>query len=267
MLYNDSESRVRQSTQEYWFGTNSEQGTPPTPGEYLTKPLLVCQIHQSEKLLNGKSVAIVGNSGKVLHSNHGEAIDAHDAVIRFNWAPSEGYEAQVGTKTTIRISNTHFLKAVIDEEFDKKMSKNYTGWNKDFYFTRENETIVLKRMSEYVNSPETDWKIKKRVEELGNNVVDCFDNRFLIYCGAMGPKSCSMGLLGVAMALANRDDGGGASSIDCYGFNFYEEDEEDRHYYDVMTQTKEKQAESHDFGHEKAIFKMLEKEGMIKVHD
>ena len=263
MQHDNSKDITKQSAQEYMLGLSA-----PTPGKYLSKPLLVCQ-NQSEKLLDGKSVAIVGNSGKLLHKRHGEAIDSHDAVIRFNWAPTEGYEAQVGSKTTIRLSNTHYLKAVTDDEFDKKMGKNYTGWDKDFYFTKiKNQTIVLKKMSSWVNDPETDWRINKRIEELGGNAIDCLEERFMTYCDAMlHPKLSSMGLLGVAMAIANRDEGHGAKSIDCYGFNFYQEEEEDRHYYDVMTQTKGQQAEHHNFGHEKRIFLTLLNEGVIKIHD
>lgn len=32
--------------------------------------------------------------------------DAHDAVLRFNAAPTEGYERDVGNKTSIRIINS-----------------------------------------------------------------------------------------------------------------------------------------------------------------
>jgi hypothetical protein len=237
-------------------------------GEYLSEPIAVCQLHQSERTLDGKSVAVVGNSGKLSSANHGKAIDSHDAVIRFNWAPTKGHEPQVGTKTTIRITNTHFLKAVTCDEFDKKMSKNYTGWNKDFYFTRKNETIILKKMTPYVNSPETDSKIIKKVENLGKNTVDAFDHRYMIRVDRLLPaKAASMGLLGVAMCISNRSKGFGAKSISCFGFNFYEEADQDRHYYDVMTQSKEEQFRSHDFAAEKRIFKSLEKEGIIKIYD
>jgi hypothetical protein len=255
---NEAEGTLRRAMSEY---------RADDVGAYLSKPLLVCQLHQSERILDGKSVAVVGNSGKLLNAKHGEAIDSHDAVIRFNWAPTEGYESQVGTKTTIRISNTHFLKAVTCDEFDSKMSKNYTGWNKDFYFTRENETIIIKRMTPYVNSPEIDARIMKRVEELGGNTMDIFDNRYMMYLAPLLPKTASMGLLGTAMCLANRSEGLGAESIDCFGFNFYEEPEQDRHYYDVMTQSKEEQLGSHSFAAEKIIFKSLEEEGIIKIHE
>ncbi len=44
------------------------------------------------------SCAVVGNSGVLLSTQFGEAIDEHEVVIRFNAAVTEGYEAFVGSK-------------------------------------------------------------------------------------------------------------------------------------------------------------------------
>ncbi|KAK3280933.1 glycosyltransferase 29 protein [Cymbomonas tetramitiformis] len=52
-----------------------------------------------------KRCAVVGNSGHLLGSRQGELIDAHDAVIRINYAPTEGFEHDVGSKTTMDLVN------------------------------------------------------------------------------------------------------------------------------------------------------------------
>lgn len=44
--------------------------------------------------------AVVGNSGNLKGSNYGSQIDGHDFVFRLNHAPTIGFEADVGSKTT-----------------------------------------------------------------------------------------------------------------------------------------------------------------------
>mmetsp|Transcript_29004 Transcript_29004/g.81691 ORF Transcript_29004/g.81691 Transcript_29004/m.81691 type:complete len:447 (+) Transcript_29004:194-1534(+) len=50
--------------------------------------------------------AVVGSSGILHHFQFGEEIDDHDMVLRFNSAPTRGFEKLVGSKTTHRITNT-----------------------------------------------------------------------------------------------------------------------------------------------------------------
>ena len=50
--------------------------------------------------------SVVGSSGIVLNYEHGREIDASDMVIRFNSAPTKGFEKHVGSFTTHRITNT-----------------------------------------------------------------------------------------------------------------------------------------------------------------
>lgn len=53
-----------------------------------------------------KSCVIVSSAGSLVGSGLGEFIDEHDIVMRFNHAPTIGYEVDVGSKTTIRIVNS-----------------------------------------------------------------------------------------------------------------------------------------------------------------
>nr|XP_057902647.1 CMP-N-acetylneuraminate-beta-galactosamide-alpha-2,3-sialyltransferase 1-like isoform X1 [Doryrhamphus excisus] len=47
--------------------------------------------------------AVVGNSVNLKGSRYGRLIDAHDVVVRMNYAPTKGYEEDVGTKTSHHI--------------------------------------------------------------------------------------------------------------------------------------------------------------------
>ncbi|XP_051113234.1 beta-1,6-galactosyltransferase GALT29A [Andrographis paniculata] len=56
-----------------------------------------------------KSCAVVGNSGILLKTDHGNLIDSHDAVIRLNNARTSSFKSNVGLKTTISFVNSNIL--------------------------------------------------------------------------------------------------------------------------------------------------------------
>ncbi|XP_008273817.1 beta-galactoside alpha-2,6-sialyltransferase 2 [Stegastes partitus] len=67
------------------------------------------QLQSRQDQSHFKTCAVVTSAGAILRSGLGKEIDTHDAVLRFNAAPTEGYERDVGNKTTIRIINSQIL--------------------------------------------------------------------------------------------------------------------------------------------------------------
>ncbi|XP_065575446.1 beta-galactoside alpha-2,6-sialyltransferase 2-like isoform X2 [Artemia franciscana] len=82
---------------------------------------------KSENILQKQhfnSCAIVSSSGALLGSNMGQEIDSHDFVVRFNNAPTESYEQDVGTKTSLRIVNSQVVAHPVYEFLVSSMFEN-----------------------------------------------------------------------------------------------------------------------------------------------
>ncbi|XP_060054515.1 beta-galactoside alpha-2,6-sialyltransferase 1 [Erinaceus europaeus] len=53
--------------------------------------------------------AVVSSAGSLKSSQLGREIDDHDAVLRFNGAPTANFQQDVGTKTTVRLMNSQLV--------------------------------------------------------------------------------------------------------------------------------------------------------------
>ena len=93
--------------------------------------------HISPDLKIGPRVAIIGSSGKLEDSGLGEEIDSYDDVIRFNRAPTELYEEDVGSKTTIRVVNSHVFANV------PVPNPGFTNQDKDFVSKLRNQKLLF----------------------------------------------------------------------------------------------------------------------------
>jgi hypothetical protein len=65
-----------------------------------------------QPILISKKVAIVGSSAILNKQEYGKEIDKFNTVIRFNRAPTEGFEKVAGSFTSLRLINGHVYHSV-----------------------------------------------------------------------------------------------------------------------------------------------------------
>lgn len=184
-----------------------------------------------------KTCAVVGNSGSLLETQYGDAVDSHEVVIRFNAAKTEGYEQFVGYKTTFRILNSAELKIARD--------------------SGEAGITTLR------NNDMKDWVKGIQSSPAGGPVALTTDPEFLCHTWAWvrnrGDKPSS-GLVGIVMALRM------CQKVDIYGFQYsnYFSRYSRPHYYD-WERPKKGREKVHPFNREVSLYAQLARQGYLKV--
>ncbi|KAI8488580.1 beta-galactoside alpha-2,6-sialyltransferase [Branchiostoma belcheri] len=79
-----------------------------------------------EKLVHFNSCAVVSSSHGLRLHTYGKEIDSHDAVLRFNCAPTHRFEQFVGNRTDIRLINTKIPQIFCKKEFWSENSTMFT---------------------------------------------------------------------------------------------------------------------------------------------
>ncbi|XP_061580610.1 beta-galactoside alpha-2,6-sialyltransferase 2 [Cololabis saira] len=87
----------------------SEQPFSRLGWDGVVPPVPLERVHGRRERSSFQTCAVVTSAGAILRSGLGREIDSHDAVLRFNAAPTDGYERDVGNKTSIRIINSQIL--------------------------------------------------------------------------------------------------------------------------------------------------------------
>lgn len=179
--------------------------------------------------------AVVGNSGALLEAQRGDEIDAHDAVVRFNAAPTRRFEKHVGTKTTVRMQNVDNL-----------------GWHepqdKALIFTGRSENDFRKYVAHRRRKPNINQRIFH--PEFWCHVWDWVERR---------KTKPSTGLAGVVLALRLCDH-----PVTVYGFSH---NSSNFHYFNHLPEkvTTQEVYWYHPLAEEHKLYKDLEGMGRLKM--
>lgn len=191
-------------------------------------------------------VAVVGNSGNLLHKKGGEFIDNHDVIIRFNESPIMGYRKYVGTRTDIRFIAYSERSANLIYQYSScyVYSYSYKLWEaaiSSLPFSTKLDENFINKCDKRVGRPCWKWKLLKM---LG------FDQVY-----EYKPIS-SIGFKGIMWALENYDE------VNLFGFDFAESSV--FHYWEDMPEGHNP-GTWHNYKKEKEIILRLRDEGTLKI--
>eukprot|EP00873_Tetraselmis_striata_P019992 jgi/Tetstr1/440256/TSEL_028607.t1 len=203
-----------------------------------------------------QSCAVVGNGGVLQLSSFGANIDSHTVVFRSNQAPTSGYEPHVGTKTTFRVVNKHWLI---------KYSTGGPPWipKEDgmVLVMGRGEPVLMNKTAAYFSNTRGLYTVKMggQVGSRARTLLQKFRERRKCvdkssFSGGATPTS---GLYQVIMALSL------CRNVTVYGFGdggqgLYQ-------YYKFFSTERQFGTVVHSFSAEKALLQKLHKEGFITV--
>lgn len=159
--------------------------------------------------------AVVSSAGSLKNSQLGREIDNHDAVLRFNGAPTDNFQQDVGTKTTIRLMNSQlvttdkrFLKDSMYTEgililwdpsmYHADIPKWYQKPDYNFFETYKNYRKLHPSQPFYILKPQMPWELWDIIQEISPDLIQ--------------PNPPSSGMLGIIVMMTLCDH------VDIYEF-------------------------------------------------
>ncbi|XP_051006736.1 beta-galactoside alpha-2,6-sialyltransferase 1 [Acomys russatus] len=159
--------------------------------------------------------AVLSSAGSLKSSQLGQEIDNHDAVLRFNAAPTANFQQDVGSKTTIRLvnsqlvtTNRRFLEDSLYHEgilivwdpsvYHANVSQWYQKPDYNFFekyqqYRRQNPTQPV-----YILRPQMPWELWDIIQEISPDQIQ--------------PNPPSSGMLGIVIMMTLCDQ------VDVYEF-------------------------------------------------
>ncbi|XP_070538912.1 beta-galactoside alpha-2,6-sialyltransferase 2-like isoform X2 [Ptychodera flava] len=107
-----------------------------------------------EESLHFNTCAVVFSSSSLKYTALGKEIDNHDAVLRFNDAPTAGFERDVGSKTTIRLINSNAFQKLSQQNYRHFKNVTLVIWRSgplnDSMYTWYSEKPGINLFSKYI---------------------------------------------------------------------------------------------------------------------
>lgn len=159
--------------------------------------------------------AVVSSAGSLKSSQLGREIDDHDAVMRFNGAPTTNFQQDVGTKTTIRLMNSqlvttekNFLKDSLYNEgillvwdpsaYHSDIPKWYQNPDYKFLDNYKSYRKLHPDQPFYILKPQMPWELWDVIQEISPEEIQ--------------PNPPSSGMLGIIIMMTLCDQ------VDVYEF-------------------------------------------------
>ncbi|CAK6974054.1 ST3 beta-galactoside alpha-2%2C3-sialyltransferase 3a isoform X2 [Scomber scombrus] len=212
-----------------------------------------------------KTCIIVGNGGILTNRSLGQRIDEFDVVIRLNEAPVKGFEKDVGSKTTMRI--TYPEGAIQKTEHYEAQSLFVLSAFKslDFRWLRHmvfNQRLYStdgfwKSVARYVPRDPMDMRILNPyfIQEASFKLIGLPHNN-----GQMGRGNIpTLGAVAITMALHNCDE----VAVAGFGYNM-STPHAPLHYYEKIRMSAIKESWTHNISKEKEFLLKLVKAGVIQ---
>ena len=172
--------------------------------------------HITQEVQREQSVAVVGNSGKLLTEEEGEFIDSHDIVFRCNLAKIEGYEKSVGTKTDFRF--------IAGKSFWRDLTGQFSSYEDNFLTNLKDQHFIIKAEPLYaaIQGIIKNYNTESKVLYIRQDFIDEAEKK-------LGIGDIRLGLTAILMALQ------WSSNVSVFGFTFFQEGWDEQHYFESIT--------------------------------
>lgn len=211
----------------------------------IVKPFLTNSIPSLFSLPPDSRVCLVGNSGLMLEKKWGREIDNYDIIIRFNHAPTEGYQEYVGSKTTLRLVNGHCFGGTTN-------IKRNPSATSEFLPSLPPQDIICKT-----------WNVEEFMRGVIKNVnrhnLFFINPQFISEVSKYTPgQEPTAGFVMLMLLLSKFND------VNMYGFTFWE-DGYDYHYFEKVPLSANDLG--HNFNSEKELITELTRLNKIKIYN